>query len=127
MFGRRRHKALKRASWLALFAILFQALLPLAHHPAAMAAPAGFDSAHNLCLAPGSTAPSDPAKAPAHHMPDCALCAAMHAIGGFVPPMAPAIAVSRDYVIATPVFALILLPRQSSRPRQQPRAPPLPV
>jgi hypothetical protein len=124
MFFQRRHKALKRASWLAIFAILLQAILPALHHPA-MAAPVGADMARSLCLAPGSTAPADPTKAPAHHLPGCAICAAMHAIGGFVPPTAPAIAISRDFGVAVPASAVMFLPRQWLRNRQQARAPPI--
>jgi hypothetical protein len=124
MFFQRRHKALKRASWLAVLAIVLQAILPAIHHPA-MAAPAGVDVARSLCLAPGSIAPTDPAKAPAHHLPGCAICAAMNAVGVFVPPIAPAIGVNRNYGVAAPTSALIFLPRQWLHIRQQPRAPPV--
>jgi hypothetical protein len=124
MIWHRNRKALKRASWLAIFAIVLQAILPALHHPA-MAVPAGFDGARNLCVAPGSTAPADPAKVPGHHIPGCAICATMHAIGGFVPPTAPAIAISREFGAAMPASALIFLPRQWLRVRQQPRAPPV--
>jgi hypothetical protein len=124
MFLRHRHKAFRRASWLAVFAILLQAILPAIHHPA-MAAPVGADLARSLCLAPGSTTPADPAKSPAHHLPGCAICMAAHAIGGFVPPTAPVIAIGRDHGFAVPASALIFLPRQWLHIRQQPRAPPI--
>jgi hypothetical protein len=115
---------IRRASWLAVFAILLQAILPALHHPA-MAAPVGADMARSLCLAPGGTAPADPVKAPGHHVPGCAICAAMHAIGGFVPPTAPVIAIGHEYGLAVSASALLFMPREWLRLRHQPRAPPI--
>jgi hypothetical protein len=86
------NKQMRPAAWLALFALLFQALLPLAHHPAGMASMdmAQMDmpgySAGNLCMAPG-TAPADPHKDPAHKPPPCPICQTLQMLaGGFVPP-----------------------------------------
>lgn len=123
MITRRNKTATRRASWLALFAILFQALLPALHHPA-MAAPVGTAIAHNLCLAPGSTGPSEPEKAPGHHVPACAICAALQTIGGFMPPTAPVLAMDRDYGIVVRVPAQAVLSPQQPHSRQQARAPP---
>jgi hypothetical protein len=86
------HNAFRRSAWLALFALLFQALLPLGHHPADMASMdmAQMDmpgyGAGNLCMAPG-TAPADPHKDPAHKPPPCPICQTLQMLaGGFIPP-----------------------------------------
>jgi hypothetical protein len=130
MICRRNRRATRPAAWLAVFAILLQALLPGIHHPAGMALAgdkiAGLDIAQYLCFAPGGTTPDDPAKAPAHHhIPPCALCSSLHAIGGFAPPSAPLIAVSRDYGIVFPTTASLHLTRQRTDSPQQARAPPV--
>ena len=124
MIWRRNKIATRRASWLAIFAILLQVILPPLHD-AAMAAPIGPDTAHSLCLAPGSTGPAAPAKAPAHPSPGCAVCFAMQSIGGFAPPSAPVVFRSDDFGVATPASALIFLPRQWLHDHQQARAPPI--
>jgi len=87
---------------------------------------AGLDVSQYLCVAPASTAPGEPTKVPDHHIQPCALCAAMHAIGGFVAPTTPVVAVSLHYGTAAPPAAITLvLPRARPNPRQQPRAPPV--
>src|SRR5262245_2574984 len=131
---RRNRTSLRRTAWIAIFALLLQALLPAFHHPAgtALAGPlgrgsnvvSGLDSG-SLCLAPGSTAPDDPAKAPAHHVQPCALCAAMHAIGGFAPPAAPVVAVSCDRGGAALPYSMTGPAPRSQHVRQRPRAPPI--
>jgi hypothetical protein len=131
----RRYRALRPAAWAAVFAILLQALLPAVHHPAGMAVAgvggdkiAGLDVVQYLCVAPGSTAPAEPDKAPVRHSQPCALCLAVHAIGGFAPPSGPAVAVDRDHE-AVAHMAVALSPSSSPRfsSKQQPRAPPVPV
>jgi hypothetical protein len=111
-----------------MFALLFQALLPAVHHPAgmAMAGLPSLDGGQHLCLAPGSLppAPGGTDRAPVHHMPACAICQAVHAIGGFAPPAAPVI-VARlsEPALPTPVEPVT----PASRPQfrvQQPRGPP---
>jgi hypothetical protein len=125
MIWNRSKNATKRASWLAIVAVLLQAILPAIHDASAMAAPSGFDIAHNLCLAPGSTAPGNPDKARHHHLPACALCSAMHIMGGFVPPSVPAIPVRCDFANVQAFAPLVFEARQGLRVRQQPRAPPI--
>jgi hypothetical protein len=130
MIWRRNTRGTRPAAWLAVFAILLQALLPGIHHPAGMALAgdkiAGLDIAQYLCHTPGSTTPDDPGKAPAHHhIPPCALCSSMHAIGGFAPPSAPIIAVSGDYGIVVPTVVTLVLPRRQANATQQARAPPV--
>ncbi len=72
----------RRGAWLAIFAILLQALLPVVHHPAdmALAGTLGFAGAHNLCIAPGGAPvqPAVPDKAPHDHLPACPICQAIH-------------------------------------------------
>jgi hypothetical protein len=128
MFNRAQRPQHRFMAWMAIFAILLQTLIPALHHPASMAMMdmPGMDGANGLCVAPGSTspAPGAPNKAPAHQIPPCALCQAVHAIGGFAPPPAPV-------VIATTtvptVFIAVLTeftPAQPAHSSQQPRAPP---
>jgi hypothetical protein len=118
------------AAWLALLAVWLQALLPAVHHPAGMAMAGGFSALElsSFCHAPNpaGTAPTDPGRAPAHSLPACALCQAVHAIGGFTPP--PPLAVGsttlpRDIAFATPDQASE--PRRQQHSPQQPRAPPI--
>ena len=132
MIARRGYRASRPAAWLAALAILLQVLLPITQAPAAMAqgSPgdtiAGFDIAQHLCHAPGDAAPDDQSPAPADHQQCCDFCLAVHAIGGFAPPSAPALAVSRQYGIVVPVeAALILPPLRAGLRQQQPRAPPV--
>jgi hypothetical protein len=126
---------LRRIAWLALLAAWLQVLAPVMHD-AAMAAtmsvgagPSDFDPAHHLCLSPGAhpVDPGGPAKAPAHPLPACALCQAVHAANGFVPPATPAVGLARVAIaVYLPTFDASVSPRWS-RTRQQPRAPPAPV
>jgi hypothetical protein len=132
MIARCGYRASRPAAWLAALAILLQVLLPLMQSPAAMARTghgdtiAGFDIAQNLCHAPGDTAPDDQGPAPADHQQCCDFCLAVHAIGGFAPPSAPALTVSRKHGIVVPIeTALILPPLRANLRQQQPRAPPV--
>jgi hypothetical protein len=130
MIWRRNNKGTRPAAWLAVFAILLQALLPVARAPAGMAAPsgdtiAGLNIAANLCHALGETAPDDHGPGPVDHQQCCDFCLAVHAIGGFAPPSAPEIAVSREYGLVIPTAATIVLPRQQAGSTQQARAPPV--
>src|SRR5579859_7336599 len=133
MIARRGYRTSGPAAWLAIFAILLQALLPVAQAPAGMAPAglggdtiAGLDIAQNLCHAPGDTRRDDPGKAPLDHQQCCAICLAAHAVGSFAPPSAPTVAISRDYGTVVPVeAALILPPLRSNLRQQQPRAPPV--
>jgi hypothetical protein len=117
-----------------VIAILLQALLPAIHHPAGMALAgvgekiAGLDVGQYLCVAPGSIAPGEPGKAPVHRVQPCALCLAVHAIGGFAPPSGPVIIVPQDHdVVVRTAVAVIPPPLPRSSSKQQPRAPPIPV
>ena len=133
MIWRRNSRGIRPAAWLAVFAILLQALLPVMRMPADMARAelggdfvAGFDVARSLCHAPGDTSPDDHDQTPIDHHQCCDFCLAVHAIGGFAPPSAPEIAVSREYGIVVPADTPLLLPQQRSiLRRQQPRAPPV--
>ncbi len=126
MFRRRNCNGFRRASWLAVLAVLFQALLP-AVHDVGMAFAGGpamlGDVAHHLCLAPGNDAPSTP-KAPARVDQLCSLCTAVHAVATFVPPTGPVVVVSgncRPIILAASGKQL---PCRPVYPSQQPRAPP---
>ena len=93
MFGGR-HRAHRRAAWLALVALFLQVVVPALHHPASAAAPIGAIAAA-FCVAPGSQAPapSDTDKSPAHGKQACAICQTLHMLGGgFVPPVGVALA-----------------------------------
>ena len=114
-----------------MFAILLQALLPVAQASAGMAPAgpggdtiAGLDIAGHLCHAAGDTAPNDHGPAPVDHQQCCDFCLAVHAVGGFAPPSAPEIAVSREYGIVVPVETALVLPRRQASSTQQARAPP---
>jgi hypothetical protein len=129
MFRRRNSKAFQRASWLAVLAVLFQALLPAVHDMgmAFAGAPDGIAALGNvaghLCLAPGNDAPSTP-KAPGRLNQPCTLCTAVHAVATFIPPAPPVLAVSgncRPIVLAASGKSL---PCRPIYPSQQPRAPP---
>jgi hypothetical protein len=133
MIARRGYRAPRPAAWLAMLAILLQALLPavLPGGNMAMAASgsdtiARLDIAQNLCRAPGDTTPIDRGHTPLDHQLCCALCLTVHAVSSFAPPSAPAIAVNRAYGFVVPVEAAFVLPplRPSLR-QQQPRPPPV--
>jgi len=133
MIARRGYRALRPAAWLAMLAILLQTLLPVKQAPAgfAPAGPsgdtiAGLDVALHLCHAPGDSTPDDHAPAPADNQQCCAICLAVHTIGGVAPPSAPAVAVNGEYSVVVPVeAALILPPLRPSLRQQQPRASPV--
>lgn len=114
-----------------MLAVLLQMLLPVAGSPAAVAAAssgtiAGLDIAQNLCHGAGDVSPDDQGPAPADHQQCCEFCLAVHAIGGFAPPSAPAIAVRRAFGIVVPLqTALILPPWRPGLRQQQPRPPPV--
>jgi hypothetical protein len=138
MLLKRRYKDNWPGSWLAVLAVLVQALMPVLHHPAgmAMAGMSGFGNAVNMCLAPGGAAPGsnlpgDHApgnhdNGPAHPMPDCPLCQAVHAIGGFAPPSAAVTAPIRANVpIGFAAAKTASIPKPAFRGNAQPRAPPV--
>jgi len=132
MIARRGYRGSRPAAWLAAFAILLQVLLPVAQSPAGMAQTgpgdtiAGLDIAQHLCHAPGDATPDDQGPAPVDHRQCCDFCLAVHAVGGFPPPSAPAVAINREYGIVVPVeAALILPPLRPGLRQQQPRAPPV--
>lgn len=111
-----------------MLAIWLQALLPAVHHPAGMAlagGPSAIDQ-RNICHTPTPTSPDEPGKAPAHGLPPCALCQAVHAIGGFAPPQAaaPASVITFESVVfVAPADRSTVL--RWLRNCQQPRAPPV--
>ncbi len=129
MFRRRNSKAFHRASWLAVLAVLFQALLPAVHdvgmafagEPGGLAALSNV--AEHLCLAPGSDAPSVP-KAPGHVNQPCTLCTAVHAVATFVPPVVPVVAEAANCRPIILAATSKTLPCRPVYPSQQPRAPP---
>jgi hypothetical protein len=130
MITRRNSRAFRQSSWLAVLAILFQALLPTVHDTA-MAYAAGqvdgaaalADLSHHLCLAPGGHAPDSP-KAPAHSGQPCTLCAAVHAVTSFTPPAVPVVLEARN---CTPIVLAATgkpLPCRPLARGPQPRGPP---
>jgi len=129
MFTRRNGKAVRRASWLAVLAVLFQALLPSVHD-AGMAYAAKADGvaaladiSHHLCLAPGDDQPDAP-KAPTHLGQLCTLCTAAHAVTHFVAPPAPAVLEARN---CAPIILAATGKHLPCRPLSlgpQPRGPP---
>jgi hypothetical protein len=128
MTNQRRHHVHRRAAWLAVFALWLQTLVPVFHHPASMAfaGALGIDFAPNICLAPGSmpVAPSDQDKSPHHQMPACAICQAVHAIGGFASPPAPAVVLDRVATVSRQAFQSVQLAAQGVGDFAQPRGPP---
>jgi hypothetical protein len=128
MTNQRKYRIHRRAAWLAVFALLLQSFIPVFHHPASMAFAGTLspDVAKHLCLAPGSApvAPSDQDKVPHHQIPACAICQAMHAIGGFAPPAAPAVALVRKAAVARPAFQRAQFAQQRAGEFAQPRGPP---
>jgi hypothetical protein len=131
MVRQRRHKTYLRAAWVAAFAMMFQALMPVLHHPAGMAIAGALspDATKNICIAaaPGTITPGDHDKSPAPASRDCALCQAIHAIGGFVPPVAPVIAAAPTRDVSPIIPTAISVPLRRSYAAAQPRAPPTPV
>src|ERR1700739_3887698 len=113
MITRRNSRAFRRSSWLAVLAILLQALLTTVHDTAmAYAAhqPDGAsvlaDLSHHLCLASGNQAPDAPQapkapKAPAHPGQPCTLCTAVHAVTSFTPVAVPVVLEARN---STPII-----------------------
>ncbi len=124
---RARRRRSSSAIWLALLGLLIQALLPAVHHPAgmAMAGGMGIGGGLNLCLAPGTKPPAEPGKTPAHHLPACPLCQAIHAIGGFAPPTAPSLPRWIGRAMVVPALAIDGNEPPLYRAHAQPRAPPL--
>ncbi len=107
--------------------------MPALHHPAGMAmAVPGFGDAANMCLAPvtarGDHHPGDHDNGPAHQMPTCAICQAVHAIGGFAPPSAAAALLIRaDVQIGFDAVQAASIPKPPVRGNAQPRAPPVQI
>ncbi len=124
----RRHSAFRRAAWVAIFAMLLQALIPALHHPArmAMADTLSLGGGKNLCLAPGGIPANSgaPDKEPHHHLPACAICYALHALGGFAPPQLPAVAILRSSTTGFHPAAVTIVSIRLPYASQQPRAPP---
>jgi hypothetical protein len=130
MIWRRNNRGTRPAAWLAVFAILLQALLPVVQAPASMVGPggdtiAGLDIAAHLCHAPGDNAPDDQGPAPVDHQQCCDFCLAVHAIGGFAPPSGPILAINRNYGVVVPTATTLILPRRQVASPQQARAPPV--
>jgi hypothetical protein len=132
MIAHRTHRANRGAAWLAIFALLLQSIIPALHHPATMALGTpgemvSLDGGKNLCLAPGS-APAKPADqekgSHQHHMPACAICQAVHAIGGFGPTTNAAIVLAPGFPADRPVARIALLVPRQARILPQPRGPP---
>jgi hypothetical protein len=77
---------------LTILALLLPIIIPALHHPASLGLSgyASLGKPQNMCLAGavGANLPTD-RHSPSHHRaPACALCQAMHAIGGFaLPPL----------------------------------------
>jgi len=72
------------AAWIALLAILFQALLPLVHHPALfVAGNARPATILNLCMAP--VVPGEQHRKHPAHLPTCPICQTIASQSGFVP------------------------------------------
>jgi len=120
------------SAWLAICAILLQALLPVFHHPAvAISGAPGWlaagwlADAKNFCFTPGN-APADPSdtdKSPKHRIAPCAICQASHLAASFIPPGSVTLP-ARTYVAVAAIFGeAVALPH---RPQTwaQPRAPP---
>lgn len=129
MFRQRRHSAFRRASWLALFAILLQVVVPIVHQPggAARAGPLSAAGA-NLCSAPGN-GPASPVgtdKSPTHKLPPCPICQTFQMLsGGFVPP-SPATFAAIDRAGSAPApSAYTAIRRRWTTANAQARAPPL--
>ncbi len=111
--------------------MMFQALMPVLHHPAGMAMAGALspDATRNICFAP-ATAPGTPAnhdKSPAPTSRDCALCQAVHAIGGFVPPVVPVLAAASISDVLPIIPTGFSVPLRRSYAAAQPRAPPVQV
>ncbi len=104
--------------------------MPVLHHPAgmAMAGTVSPDAPKNICIAPvtapGTITPGDHDKSPVPTSRDCALCQAIHAIGGFVPPVAPILAAASIGDVAPIIPTAISVPLRRSYTAAQPRAPP---
>jgi hypothetical protein len=124
----RRYQLFRRAAWVALFAFVLQTLLPLSHHPAGMAVAGslGFSASKNICLAPAQTsnALGNSDGSPAHKVPQCPICQAVQAIGGFVPSVTPAIAVNRDFGTVALNNVIFGVSCRNIRANAQPRGPP---
>jgi hypothetical protein len=128
MSVRRRFKRFPWASWLAVFALLLQTLVPVVHHPAGMAfaGSIGLDDPKNICFAPGTpqNPPGDSDKSPAHPIQQCAICQALHAVGGFAPSAPQVLAVNRDCGAVAFTSATVSVPRRWANASAQPRGPP---
>jgi|SRR5579883_539242 len=120
---RGRHRAFRRAAWLALLALFLQSFVPALHHPAS----AALSDVGNMCMAPGSQpfGPSDTDKSPPHGAPACAICQTLHILsGGFVPPEAVAAPAAIFAKISPPGPAAVILEGRSVS-QARARAPPV--
>lgn len=81
---------LRWGAWLALLALVLEALVPAVHRPAAAMAAQMADTA-NMCMAPIGPhgAPTDTDKLPARKSPPCPICQTLQMLsGGYLPPSA---------------------------------------
>jgi hypothetical protein len=124
----RRHSTRRPRAWIAIWAILVQPLLPIAHHPASLALGQSLAATdHNLCQGSAGAPRDSDHKGPIHKVPTCPICQAVHAIGGFPPPTAVMLKSSFPYAIVVAVVTDNSAPRRLARVAAQPRGPPLPV
>jgi hypothetical protein len=120
-----RNNLIRRAAWLALFALLLQTLVPLVHQPAAMASAAG--QVIRICssLARGAGESSDADKSATHKLPSCPVCQSLKLLaGGFVTPVPVAFFADAERLAdyAPHHAAITITPWRISV--AQPRAPP---
>src|SRR6201999_318811 len=94
----RRRSVARVGLWLALAALLLQVVLPAVHYAGGVALDrVAFETAHSLCLAPGTVPPAQPDKAPAHKSLPCPICQTFQLLGlGFVPPSPAAVPLPRQ-------------------------------
>lgn len=114
------------AAWMGLWALLLPAILPLVHHPAAMAG-----AAMPMChMAQGGSQTSDAHKDSPQHgkaLPSCPICQSLGTLAqGFLTPEAIAItqSVTASNVTIVPLPAFLAF--QNFSPAW-PRAPPVPA
>jgi Protein of unknown function (DUF2946) len=130
MISRRGHRAHRRTTWLAIFALLLQTIIPALHHPATMALGATdfIGHADHICMPQGEneTAPASHDKSPGHHQsPSCPICQGVHAIGGFAQPAGSQLPCVSAPPIGTALDATAAQPRLRFEAHRQPRAPPV--
>jgi hypothetical protein len=132
----RRPASRHRGAWLALLALLFQAWLPVIHHPASLFAadgeayldlnrPAGLTLP--ICHDGGESSAKDTGSGvPAHTQPHCPICLTWHAINAFMPAVDPAILPRPIFHAAYIAHPTPVLAGPRLTPAAYPRAPPGP-